>query len=300
MAALTTSVGTSELSEWIPSEILPEMAQGFQFPMRTAETIAWTKPGAGSIAHRFLRWNKLGVTTGAGVPAGTKTESDVFTDVLIDMAESSVTPGIVGFRLPVPDESMRQTRTGPMIQNLILIEALNALYDRRDSDVLSSITSATSTAGAATDNFTIQKAVAAMAAYRALEVPDMGGTAFLLHHDGFRDLEADTSSTSAPFVPMQTPGDFFGLKTGVKGMWMGAVMVDSGNAPANASNWSGCITAIGNERSGLGLVDVEAPRVEISRGDDAVNRAVTYMVVRSWYGTGLTNPNRILEVLHRT
>lgn len=299
MAALTTDVGTTELTEWIPTEILPSIAQSFEYAARTAEAIAWTKPGAGSIAHRFIRWNQL--NAGAGVPAGTKTESDTFTDVLLDLAESSITPGIVGFRLPVPDESMRQTVIGPMIQTSLAVEALNAINDRRDSDVLSSITSATNTAGAATDNFTIQKAVAALAAWRALNVPDIdGGVAFLLHHDGFRDLEADTSATSAPFVPTQTPGDMFGVRAGVKGMWMGALMIDSGNAPANASNWSGCITAIGNERSGLGLVDVESPNIRTSRGDDAENRAVTYLIVRSWYGAGLTNPNRILEVLHRT
>jgi hypothetical protein len=296
MAALGTFTGASELEELVPTELIDDYVAGSNFAPTVGKLICRIKAGKGSIPVKLPRFNAV-----SSVPAGTKTESDTFTDVNIDTDESSVTPGIVGLRIPISEEALVQTVMGPAIERAILDEVIRAVEDRIDSDILSPITSATNTVGAATDNFTMAKVWAALAAYRALKIaPGPLGTALLLHDDGFRDLEVSLGETTATLTPTAADEVLFGPTTGYHGTYHGLQILSSPNAPANASNWSGCVTPIGDNVSGLAYVQAQPVRVVISEGDDAKVRAVLYAIVRAWYGTGIGDPNKILEVLHRT
>lgn len=301
MTALSTKLDTSAVEELIPTEMIGDFIAGYEYTAPSGLAVAWAKPGKGSIVHRFPRWNQL--DGGSGVPSGTKTETDVFTDVTLDTTESSITPGFVGFRLPISDESSAEVQSGSAVPVGAVLEAVRGLNDRMDSDILSSITSATNTVGAATDNFTAAKFRAAAAQARTLELTDFGmGVACILHHDGFRDLEESIGGTTAPFTASNADASLFGAPRpgAYRGSYMGFKMFESGNIPANASNWAGCMTPCGAGASGLGIVITEGAKVVPTRGDDAENRKVTYYVVSAWYGAGISNPSRILEILHRT
>jgi hypothetical protein len=60
------------------------------------------------------------------------------------------------------------------------------------------------------------------------------------------------------------------------------------------------MTPIGAGSSGIGIALTEAPSVRPNRGAEGERDAEDIMIVRSWYGAGLINPRRLLEVLSRT
>lgn len=303
MPALTKALDATEGQELIPTELIGTFVASFEYTAPAGLLVAWASPGKGSIVKRFPRWNQL--DKGSGVPAGTKTETDTFTDVDLDTTESSIVPGLVGFRLPISDEFVAQVQDGIAVPAAALIECINAENDRIDSDVLGSITSSTNTTGAATDNATPAKFRSGSAVYRALKIPASAsqmGHAFIGHFDAFRDLEEGTGSSAAPFTAMQGDESLYGAPGdgAFRGRYMGYLMFESGNVPAESGGWANCFTPIGPRASGLGIVETEMPNIRPTRGDDAENRALTYFNVRAWYGTGITNPSRILEVRSRT
>lgn len=300
MAALSTKVDVTAVTELVPTELIGTFVQEYEYTPRAAEAVAWAEPGVGSIVRRFPRWEQL--DGGSGVPAGTKTETDTFTDVTLTAAENSITPGLVGFRMPLSDEAVAAFVGEGGLPASAIEAGLDGLLDRMDSDGLSSSTSATNTSGAATDNFTLAKFRAAAAAYRALKIPAAPmGSAFIGHFDAFRDLEESAGASAAVFAATELSSQMFGSMPGFKGSYHGfSALFESGNVPAESGGWSNGMTPIGQRVCGLGYVITERPNVRPTRGDDAENRAVTYLVTRAWYGTGLTNPNRYLEVLSRT
>ena len=294
MTALSTYMGTSEATELIPTELLSTFVQAYEYPVPVGLQIAWARPGRGNIPVRFPRWNQL--NSGSGVPAGTKSETDVFTDVTLDFAESTITPGIVGFRLPISDESEAGAIIG--VQAGAVIQAILALVDRIDSDVLSSSTSATNSTGSVSDVFTLSKMRAACAAYKALEVPPSPmGVAIALHHNGAAALLESLGSSAATMLKNPADSLAFGTQPGYLGSLFGVQIYESANVPAESTGHSNPMTPIGFQQSGLGIVMNRVPEVIPTRGDDAENRKVTYLVCSAWYGTGVTNPNRLLEVL---
>lgn len=300
MAALSTSLDTTAVTERIPTELIGAFVDGYEYTAPAGQAICRARPGKGSIAVRFGRWDQL--DGGSGVPAGTKTETDVLTDVTLATSESSITPGIVGFRLPISDEAVEMVEHSNEVPAEALAECLRALNDRIDSDILSGSTSATNIAGAATDIFTAAKFRSASATYRALKLPPAAmGHAFVGHFDHFRDLEESVGSTSAPFTASAAAESLFGAPgaSAYRGDYMGFRMFETGNTPVDGAGWSGCMTPIG-AGSGLGCVMVKSPEIKMTRGDDAEVRKVTYFNVSAWYGAGLVNPSRILEVLGRT
>src|SRR5690606_15913902 len=103
MTALTTFTSAADVEEVVPTEMLSAFVQGFEYAMPLGLGIAWARQGKGSIAVRFPRWGEV------SVPAGTKSESDTFTDTEIASDEESITPGLVGFRFPLSDEMQVQS-----------------------------------------------------------------------------------------------------------------------------------------------------------------------------------------------
>lgn len=304
MTALTTFTGVSDLTEIIKTEEIDNFIASYQYTPRVGEQVAWMKPGApkSTIPVKFPRWKRLNAQTTPGVPAGAKSETDVFTDVDIDTTEGSVTPGYVGFRLPVSDEAMANAGAtiGQGFEASLLAECFSAMLDRMDADILAVSAGATTTAGAITDNFTLDKLNAGIATYRATNPPDGGAHAFVGHNDAFRDLIASTTSSTSPFNAAVASAMNLGAIAGYKGNYAGIEMFESGNVVAESTGWSNFLTPMGNQRSGVALVMGEGVRIVPTRGDDAEVRKTTYLVVSAVYGTGLINPDRVTEVLSRT
>ena len=192
--------------------------------------------------------------SGSGVPAGTKSESDTFTDVDLHTAESSVTPGLVGFRMPVSDEAAVQSLAG--VQAGALVEAIRALEDRIDTDILAGSASATSIVGAAADDLTLTKFRAACATYKATD-PMGADHACVLSHTCAGDLLDSLHATGASFA--RSAGDSFDMKpvAGYLGKLHGFDCFESGNVADNGSGAdSNFMTPIGHQKSGLGLVEI--------------------------------------------
>lgn len=290
----------SLLTETVPTEDINTFVQSYEYALPVGQIVAWARPSPlGSVAVRFPRWNQVNAAT--GVPAGTKTEGASFTRVTVDQTESSITPGLVGLEMALTDEVQRAAGIEGGVMAGVIIEALNAMSDRIDTDVLSSSTSATNTAGATGDNFTVSKFNAATAAYRALNIPaGPMGTAFIAHSDAIRDLTESWGTSSAPFQTNHALGAAFGPTPGYHGQYLGFQVFESSNVPAEAPGWSNGMTPIGAGASGLGIAMTEAPSVRSNRGSVGELDAEDMFVLRAWYGAGLTNPSRYLEVLSRT
>ena len=290
----------SLLTETVPTEDINSFVQSYEYPTPVGQLICWTRPSPlGSVAVRFPRWNQVNAST--GVPAGTKTEGASFTRVTVDQTESSITPGLVGLEMALTDEVQRAAGVQGGVMAGVIIEALNAMSERIDTDILSSSTSATNTAGATSDNFTVTKFNAASAAYRALSIPNGPmGTAFVAHNDAIRDLVESWGSTSAPFQKDHALAAAFGPNAGYHGSYLGFQVFESANVPAEAPGWSNGMTPIGAGASGLGCAMTEAPSIRANRGSVGELDAEDMFILRAWYGAGLTNPSRYLEVLSRT
>lgn len=292
MAVLTTFTSTTDVEEVIPTELLGDFVQGFEYVTQVNMGIAWQSAGRGSIVKRYPRFQEV------TVPAGTKTESDQFTDTEIATTESSITPGLVGFRFPIPDEVMEEAEPG--VPAGILMEAMTALGNRIDSDLVAEAANLTNSVGLVTDTYDLARFKADLSAYRALHIPVAPlGSALVLHENGSSDLTDALSSTASIFAKESGDTLQVGPTQGFIGNLHGVAIYTSDNAPVNGAGHDGYMTPIGGGASAIGLVVNELPRMEMTRGDDATNRAVTYFHFRSWYGAGVTNPNRGLRVLHQ-
>lgn len=292
MPAPSTQIDQASVTELIPTEEIGSWLDGYGYTARCGLIIAATIPGIGSIPMRSPRWDQL------TPPAGAKAEGDDFTQVEMTTSEESATPALVGFETALTDEVVAGRRG---IREAHLIEAVNSLSNRIDSDILAVSTSATNIAGTTATVCGRQAFSAYAAAYRALDIPggEMMDHAFCGSHDAFRDLDDDEVVTAA--VKAANDG-FLALASaaGYKGSYGGFQLFESGNVAAESPGWSNFMTPIGAGRSGLMCVMTQGPTVEQNRGRDGARAASTYYVFRAWYGAGLRNGTRILECRSRT
>ena len=292
MAALGTFTSAADVEEVVETEKLSAFIQGFEYARPVGLSAAWARQGQGSIPVRFARWGEV------TVPAGTKTESDNFADAEIASAEESITPGLVGFRFPLSDEMTVQSLGG--IPASALAQAMQALVNRMDDDILASSTSATNTTGAVTDEYTLSRFRSDLGAYWALKIPAAPmGHVLTLSLDGGIQLASSLGSTAALFARQEGDTLRLGPEAGFLGSLYGVAVYASPNVPTESTGHSGMLTPIGNQASFYGIVLQEMPGVVRTRGDEAENRAVDFYHFRAWYGAGMTNRNRGLEILHQ-
>ncbi len=292
MAALGTFTGVSALDDVVPTEQLTNFVQGFEYAMPVGMKIAWAKQGTGSMAVRFPRYGSV------TVPSGTKAETDTFSDASIATSEETITPGLVGFRFPLSDEAQVMALGG--VPAGTLAQAMEALVNRMDVDVLSSSTSATNTAGAVTDVYTLARFRSDLSTYRGLKIPFAPlGHVLTLHENAASDLLESLGSTAAVWAKESGDTLRLGPDAGFIGSFGQVAIYSSPNVPTEGAGHSGLLTPIGADASFYGIVVQEMPNVARTRGDEAENRASTFYHFRAWYGAGMTNRNRGLEILHQ-
>lgn len=285
--ALETDTGTA--NDVVPTEHIVPFIAGYNFPVLTADAVCWVEPsqGSGSTPIVFPRWASL------AVPAGTNAEvDDDLTRVEASTDGETVTPGVVGFELSITDVLVRGSRV-PGIAESALQHSLNALAARRDADILSAITSAGETFSDTSTSLTREQAKRAILRAGVKFGINGGKPAFILSSAAHAQLSVDellSSATSAMYA------EIFGPSAGFLGEWHGALLFHSAQCPANGVGYSSVITPIGNGQSGLGLGEVERVNVEINRGAEGARARTTFAAVTAWYGAGLSNDDRVLEV----
>lgn len=285
---LTTYTGTTEMTEVVPTEELSSFIAAYEWEPRSADSIVAVRGGRGNVPIRFARWNQM-----TGVPAGTVAETVDGVDANIDITESSITPGMVRFRFPISDEVIAAAEGG--VPAGALAETMDAMADRIETDILANSTSATSTSGSATVAFQLSQFRTALQTYRALRCPgDMH--ALVLHDDALGSLETAIDNSSSPHALKREDTLARELGQAYQGRLRGFQVFLSGRVADESSGHSNFATPMG-ANSGLGIVVNKLPHVVATRGDEAENRKVTFYHFAAWYGTGLINPRRFLEVL---
>lgn len=272
----------------IPADKIGLFIQGYDRPDRLGYSLAWREQSAHGVSFRFPRYGDI------AVPAGNKTEAAEADRVTLSTAENSATPAFVAFEMAITDEAKDATVAG--LPAGLIAEAVDALEDRRDSDILAASTSATSIAGADTDTLSEEKVFAAVAVWKLLEnKPGPQGTALVLSHSAASHIRKDVQLTTAS----SKMGTDFG--SNVHGSYMGVVAglptYETGNVSTTGAGQSNFITKIGDRHSGLGLVEAEGVTIESNRGAEGARQKESYYVFSAAYGTGLTHANKITEVL---
>lgn len=291
MAALATFTSSADVAHVVDTEVIDEFVDNYSYDPPVALSVARTRGGKGNIPVRFTR---LGAIT---VPAGTHSETDDADDVEIASAESSITPGLVIFRFPIPDELMAAAG-GRGVPAECLAECLDAAVQRMEVDLLAASTAATLSVGAITEPMTLARLRAMRAYFKANRIkPGPLGAACVLHTDAAATLEDSMASTGATKPFSDRDMDRFGLVTGYQGSFLDLQMFETGNVAAESTGNSNFITPIGARFGGLGCVLNELPNIRVTRGDDGELRATTYFITRMWYGAGLANPTKFVECL---
>lgn len=288
---LTTYVGTTEFTEVIQTELIPQAIAAYEYEPTVGLVVAWSKPGKGNIPNRFPRMNAL------TVPAGTVAETVDHTDVNVDITESSVTPGMVRFRIPISDEAVAEAEAG--IPTDVLRGALDAMMVRLDTDLCSSSTAATLSVGSTAVSFGLDQFHAARQYYRAQRIEQFGGShALVLDYTPMDALENSIRNSSSPWALKRDDQRLVeGLGSQYQGTMNGINVFCTGSVAAQAPGFSNFMTPMGAGLSGLAIVLNELPSIKMERGNEGELRASSFYHCRMWYGTGICNPRRFVEVL---
>lgn len=289
---LSTYLGTTEATEYVPTERIGPIIAGFQYTATVGMGVAWPERAMGSVPHRFVRWNELTIAS------GTVAETVDAPDTNVDTTESSIAAASVRFRLPISDDLVMEQAQQGRIPMSALAEAMRALQNRIDSDILSASTSATQTNGSVTRTYTLTEFKDDIRAYDALDVPPgMSGTVAVISKAAGHQLTDSLTSAAATLIKSEGDTLQVSQRGGFMGTLHGISVYKSGNVPNESTGASGLMTEAGQNASGYGFTIARLPSVVPTRGDDAERRKVTYFVFDAFYGTGLTSPTRSLELL---
>ena len=289
MAALSTAVTSTEVTELIETELISDYFAGFEYPdpvgVQVAQIVNSTQ---GSVAIRFVRLNEFDVSS-----VSTHTETDNATDVEADTTESSITPALQIARLPLSDES--EVHSKGRYKLGMLEDFVKAMANKIDISLLSSSTSATLQTGAVADSMTVSRLRAALS-YASLQNIPTDSFNIVLAQSAAAALWESIGTSSAMHAIQDGDLQAMGNRAGLMGKLFGMHSVyKSDNVATESTGFSNFMVPAGE--SSLGLALVEAPNVRVTRGDDAESRATTYFVVRAWWGAGIINPRRFVEVL---
>lgn len=275
----------------IPTEKLGEVIDGYGYPALTGLVVCASVRTQGTVAVRMPRWGVITPT------AGTKTEGANFSEVVPAMAEESLTPGIVGFEMPLTDEVVANVVAG--IPGGLLSEALNAMANRMDVDIHAAANSATNTQGAVTDVWNRTKVTAAAAAYRALNINLPGAQhALVVGGAGQTQLELDeivsaATRTAGMFAPVSATAGYLGSY----GQFQ---LFSTNNLATEGGGNSNYMTPIGDGKSGIAIGVAKRIQVEVNRGSEGARAAMQFMVISAWYGAAMRNRTRLLQILSTT
>ena len=289
MTALSTAVTSTEVTELIETELITPYFAGFEYPDPVGAQVAAIQTGTqGSVAMRFVRLNEFDLSS-----ITTHTETDSAVDVNADTTESSITPALQIARLPLSDES--EVHSKGRYKLGMLEDFVIAMANKIDVSVLSSSTSATLQTGAVADSLTVDRLRAALS-YASLQNIPTDSFNIVLAQSAAAALWESIGTSSAMHAIQDGDLQAMGNRAGLMGKLFGMHSVfKSDNVATESTGYSNFLCPA--DSPSLGLALVEAPNVRVSRGDDAESRATTYFIVRAWWGAGIINPRRFVELL---
>ena len=295
--AFTTYPSSTDLTELIPAELIDEYCAGFEYPAPAAMSIPWVRGGMGNVPIRFPRWNQMSLAADISQTE----ETDAFTEEETDTTESSVTPDLYGFTIKVPDQVAAGAIAG-LVPASLIDEGMQTLIDYMHTSFCANFANGTVVVGAVTDDYTMSRFRSDLASYKALEIPlggDAEGIALVLSHAGASDLLGSLHSSGATLL--RSSGDTLelGPRAGALGVLHEVNVIETVRTPDSSTGAAGALTPVGFRKSGLGLVVNEGPSVRATRGDTAESTASTWYHYRLWFGSGIVNPRRFIEVAHQ-
>lgn len=285
---LATVHTAADVTELIEAELIDDFVAGFEYPLPVGMLVSQRKTGRGNIPIRFPRWNELDLSS-----IGTShTESVDAVDVEMDTTESSLTPAMQIFRMAFSDEA--EVASQGKVPAQALAEALVALANRMDVNILAGSTSATLATGAVATALTLQGLRTAIAYFKAQDIPS-SSPILVAANSAAASLWESMGSTGATYALSEDDMKRFGTRSGYQGRLQGVQIFESNNVATESTGYSNFMVPA--ERSSLGLVVNEMPNLRPTRGDDAETRAVSFVVCRAWWAAGIINPRQFVEVL---
>lgn len=291
--AFTTYPSSTDLTELIPAELIDNYVAKFEYPAPVGMSIAWVRGGMGNVPIRFPRWNQMTLSA-----LTQSEETDAFQEEELDTTENSITPALHGFTVKIPDQVVAGAQVGVPVG--LIDEGMSSLIDYFHTLVLASFTGGTTVAGAVTDDYTLSRFRSDIATYKALEVPPQGeseGVALILSHAGASDLLESLHTTGATLLGEGSLT--LRPQSGELGSMHGVRIIESVRVPDSSTGAAGALTPVGFQKCGFGIVLNEAPSMRVTRGDTAESTASTWYHYRLWFGTGIVNPRRFIEVAHQ-
>jgi hypothetical protein len=285
---LATAVTSTDVEETIETELISDYFAGFEYPDRVGELVATKVMSQGTVPVRFPRLNEFDLS-GIGT---SHTETVDAVDVQADTTESSITPALQIARLPISDESDINSKGRFKLK--MLEDFVIAMSNRMDASILAASTSATLQTGAVADSLTLDRLRTALTYASTQDIP-AASYDVVLSQSAAGALWQSIGTTSANFAVGPSDLQSMGNRGGFMGSLYGHRIFKSSNVAAESTGWSNFLVPSG--MSSLGLALVESPNVRMTRGDDAESRAVTYFVVRAWWGAGIINPRQFVELL---
>lgn len=278
---------TTTVTESVPADDVPMWVQESPRATRFAYELSWRTRGRYTVPKRWLRFD---ATT---VPAGNKTEGAAATRVAMAMSENSATPLVVAMEIAITDEAENASEVDLPV--VLVDEAMDAMEDRRDSDIHAVGASATSTSGAFTDTLEEDEALDGINTFIALETAKGMVPAVVLGHSSAATFRKSVLQSGAA---KEVKNNLFEGVAGAAalGFWGGADWFESGNVSTESGGNNNYITVPGERRSGVGVVEAEGLYAESNRSAEGAREKETYVVFGMGYGVGVTHASKITEL----
>lgn len=285
---LTTYQGTTEMTTVIPTELLATFIDEYEYPQHVWQMVSHLSAGLGNVPKNFSRWDALTVPAG-GIGIAETVDAP---DGNVALSESTITPSMTRWRMPISDEAITEASLG--VPAGALSAGLDAMSELKEIDVLGVSTSATLSVLSNLTTFDTAAFRTMLQTYRALNLPAPRGNALVLHDDTLAALEGDIDASSSNYLLKSSDTLSRALGPAFMGEYRGFMVFRSPHVAVDGAGHSNFAQPIGD---GIGVVVNELPSVVRTRGDEAENRASTFYHFRLWMGQGVKNPRRLLEVL---
>lgn len=288
MAALSTAITSTDVEETIETELISDYFAGFEYPDPVSMLVSTKVVSQGTVPVRFPRLNEFDLSS----IGTTHTETNNAVDVEVDTTESSITPALQIARLPISDESEINSKGRFKVKTLE--DFVVAMSNRMDASILAASASATLQTGAVASSLTLDRFRDALIYASAQDIP-AASFDVVLAQSAAGALWTSIGTTGANFAVSESDLKIMGNRGGYMGALFGHRVFKSSNVATESTGYSNFLVPSGD--SSLGVAIVEMPNVRVTRGDDAETRATTYFVVRAWWGAGIINPRRFVELL---
>jgi hypothetical protein len=283
----------TSLAELVAPERLAQIILEEHRPTSVFDLLSWRIDVSANPATTIVipRWDK------SDVPAGTKAETDEFTNVEATTSESTITAGVVGLSRELTDPAAQDA--GVRAEQLIRMN-LRGMAERLTSDLLALHTSATNASDFNGSNLDLDKWGTATAAFHA-QYPHMAGMArvAVLSTNAVRDLKKAIRNAGGA---IESTGRGLGLLSNVEGgifMFEGYTVIESGLVPQfDATNDSNALMVVGTDSDRVGSALARGIWWDVKHElDRHPKKQTTDIVTSARYGVAISDQSNLRELI---